>query len=170
MAFRPILKLIACFSALAAFSVGTAAGGEVTLALRTGGFSIIGELLPSEHGSFVIKSGKFGVISVETSKFECKGPGCPKTLTGTVAIHGSNTIGAQLMPATIEKFVEKEGFSVEKIVGSDAEQVLYKIYDAAGKALGSIELQSHGSNTAPPILSRASHKLARCRGPSSWKR
>ncbi len=152
MALRPVLKLAASFAVFAAISAGAANGGEVTLALRSGGLTIIGELLTSDKGSFVVRSEKFGVVSVEASKFVCSGDGCPKTALGVLAIHGSNTIGAQLMPATIEKFAERDGFTLEKIVGSDAEQVLYKFYDGNGKEAGSIDLQSHGSNTAPPDL------------------
>lgn len=152
MALRPVLKLAASFAVFAASTVGAANAGEVTLALRSGGLTIIGELLTSDKGSFVVKSEKLGVVSVEASKFDCSGAGCPKASLGTLAIHGSNTIGAQLMPNTIEKLAERDGLTLEKIVGADAEQVLYKLYDGKGQETGSIDLQSHGSNTAPPDL------------------
>ncbi len=151
MPFRPILKLAASFAFAAAFAVGAAKGGEVTLTARSGGLTIAGELLSSESGSYVIKSG-FGVIAVEASKFACSGAGCPKPPPGTVSIHGSNTIGAQLMPDTIESFGEREGYTLEKIVGDDPEQVAYKLYGSDGKEAGVFDLQSHGSNTAPPDL------------------
>ena len=47
MALRPVLKLAACFAVLAAFGAGAAQGGEVTLVLRNGGLTIIGELVQS---------------------------------------------------------------------------------------------------------------------------
>lgn len=151
MICRPILRLAAYFAFAAAFAVGAAKGAGVTLVSGSGGLTITGELISSEGGSFVIKSG-FGVITVETSKFECIGAACPKPPAGTVSIHGSNTIGAQLMPDTIESFGEKGGYTLEKIVGSDPEQVTYKLYGGDGKEAGTIDLQSHGSNTAPPDL------------------
>jgi len=152
MLFRPVLKHFVWIACAGLCSLGTAFGGEVTLALRSGGLTIIGELVASDAGSFVIKSEKFGVMAVESAKFECSGMACPKSAATLVAIHGSNTIGAQLMPNTIERFAEKEGLTVEKVVGGDPEQVLYKLYGADNKDAGSIDLQSHGSNTAPPDL------------------
>jgi phosphate transport system substrate-binding protein len=152
---RSILKLAAHSAAICGLAVSAAQSGEVTLVLRSGGFSVMGELVASDTGSFVIKSDRFGVMAVESSKFDCAGAGCPrKPAAGTLAIHGSNTIGAQLMPSTIERFAEQEGYTLEKIVGGDPEQVLYKITSKDGRELGSIDLQSHGSNTAPPDLLR----------------
>jgi phosphate transport system substrate-binding protein len=153
MTVRSVLKLAAYSAAVCGLAVNAAQSGEVTLVLRSGGFRVMGELIASDSGSFVIKSDKFGVMAVESSKFDCTGAGCPrKPAAGTLAIHGSNTIGAQLMPNTIERFAEQEGYTLEKIVGSDSEQVLYKFTSKDGKELGSIDLQSHGSNTAPPDL------------------
>ncbi len=151
MIFWPILRLAASFAFAAALAVSAAKGADVTLTSRNGGLTITGELLPPEGGSFVIKSG-FGVIAVEASKFDCTGAACPKPSASMVAIHGSNTIGAQLMPDTIESFGEKEGYTLEKIVGADPEQVTYKLYSSDGGEAGTIDLQSHGSNTAPPDL------------------
>jgi phosphate transport system substrate-binding protein len=123
---------------------------EVTLTLRGGGLSVIGEIVASDAGSFVIKSQKFGVMALESSKFDCTGTACPNSPFGTLGIHGSNTIGAQLMPNTIERFAEQEGYAIEKVVGADPEQVNYKLSTGDGRAAGVIDLQSHGSNTAPP--------------------
>jgi phosphate transport system substrate-binding protein len=152
MTVRFVLKLAAYSAAVCGLAVNAAQGGEVTLVLRSGGFSLMGELVASDAGSFVIKSDRFGVMAVESAKFDCAGAACPKTAAGMLAIHGSNTIGAQLMPNTIERFAELEGYTLEKIVGGDPEQVLYKVTGRDGKDFGSIDLQSHGSNTAPPDL------------------
>ncbi len=156
MPLRPVLKFAACLALGAAFAAGTkpAGAGEVTLVLRAGGLTMMGELLQSNQGSYVIKSDKFGVVSVEAAKFECSGPTCPKPPASTVGIHGSNTIGAQLMPNMIERFADREGYSVEKIVDTDPEAVQYKLYTNGGKAAGLIDLQSHGSNTAPAGLQK----------------
>jgi phosphate transport system substrate-binding protein len=159
MALRPVLTLAACIAVLAASGAGAAKGGEVTLVLRNGGLTIIGELVQSGPGSYVIKSDKFGVVSVEASKFECSGAGCPKPPASFVGIHGSNTIGAQLMPNTVERFADREGYTLEKIVGADPEEVQYKLYTSDGKQAGLFELQSHGSNTAPPDLQKGKAQL-----------
>ncbi len=156
MPLRPVLNIAVCLALGTAFatSAGAAGAGQVTLVLRTGGLTMMGELLQSNKGSYVIKSDKFGVVSVEAAKFECSGAACPKVPVSTVGIHGSNTIGAQLMPNTIERFADKEGYTVEKIVGADPEAVQYKLYTNDGKTAGLIDLQSHGSNTAPPDLQK----------------
>ena len=156
MPLRPVLNIAVCLALGTAFAVQCRGGraGQVTLVLRTGGLTMMGELLQSNKGSYVIKSDKFGVVSVEAAKFECSGAACPKVPASTVGIHGSNTIGAQLMPNTIERFADKEGYTVEKIVGADPEAVQYKLYTNDGKTAGLIDLQSHGSNTAPADLQK----------------
>ncbi len=159
MALRPVLKLAACFAIFTAFAAEAARGSEVTLILRNGGLTIIGELVPSGPGSYAVKSDKFGVVSVEASKFDCSGVACPKPPASTVGIHGSNTIGAQLMPNTVERFADREGYTLEKVVGADPEQVQYKLYASDGKEAGLFDLQSHGSNTAPPDLQKGKAQI-----------
>jgi phosphate transport system substrate-binding protein len=44
-------------------------------------------------------------------------------------------------------------------VGADPEEVAYKLYSAGGKEAGFIELQSHGSNTAPVDLKQAKAQI-----------
>ncbi len=89
---------------------------------------------------------------MEAAKFDCSGAACPKPTPVLIGIHGSNTIGAQLMPSTIERFTEEQGYTVEKILGRDAEEVQFRLTDTAGKDVATIDLQSRGSHTAPPGL------------------
>ncbi len=152
MPFPPILNRVFLAALLVAFPSGIVNAEDVTLTLRGDGFAVIGELMASDTASFVIKSRKFGVMAVEASKFECTGAGCPKSPVATIGIHGSNTIGAQLMPSTIERFSEDESYAIEKIVGADPEEVRFKLSDSGGKDVATIDLRSHGSNTAPLSL------------------
>jgi phosphate transport system substrate-binding protein len=154
MQFRSILP--AAVAAMLACQTAAIAE-QVTLTSRGGGITVIGEIVASDASSFVIKSQKYGVMAFESAKFDCIGAACPKRVAaklipGRLAIHGSNTIGAQLMPAVIERFAELEGITVEKITGADPEQVLYRLSTSDGRDLGSIDLESRGSNTAPPDL------------------
>ena len=137
---------------LLAFPSGSVRADEVTLTLKGSDFAVIGELMTSDNGSFIIKSRKFGLMALESSKFDCEGTACPKLALTAIGIHGSNTIGAQLMPATIERFAEEENYAIEKIVGADPEQVQFKLSGANGKEAATIDLQSHGSGTAPASL------------------
>ena len=152
MTLRAILRRCFTSALLLITPIGATRADEVTLTLRGGGFAVIGELVASDTGSFVIKSPKFGVMAVEASKFDCTGAACPKQTAGLIGIHGSNTIGAQLMPSTIERFAEEQNYAIEKVVGSDAEEVQFRLSDPAGKEVATIDLQSHGSGTAPASL------------------
>lgn len=68
------------------------------------------------------------------------------------AIHGSNTIGARLMPAIVEAFAASVGASAVTSVGSQPEEVEIKLHSAAGAPLATIGVHSHGSGTAVPGL------------------
>jgi len=151
MSFRNAYRAGASLLALAV-SFAPSAAENVTLTHRGGGLTVIGDLVATDAASFVIRSEKFGVMALESSKFDCTGPACPKALIPTLGIHGSNTIGAQLMPSTVERFSEDEGFIAEKIVGGDPEEVVFKLSDASGKDVASIDIKSHGSGTAPKSL------------------
>lgn len=152
MTLRAILRPCLYSALLLIAPFGATRAEDVTLTLRGGSFAVIGELVASDTGSFVIKSPKFGVMAVEASKFDCTGAACPKQIAGLIGIHGSNTIGAQLMPSVIERFAEEQNYAIEKIVGSDAEEVQFRLSDPAGKEVATIDLQSHGSGTAPASL------------------
>jgi len=137
----------------------SAAGEDVTLKLKDGDLAVTGELMASDTRSYVIKSQKYGVMALETAKFECSGRLCPRPAIPTIGIHGSNTIGAQLMPNTIERFAESENYSAEKVVGNDAEEVLYKLTTNDGKDVAAIDLRSHGTGTAPPSLAQGKAQI-----------
>lgn len=67
-------------------------------------------------------------------------------------IHGSNTIGARLMPAIVEAYTEHIGSKATKMVGVDPEQVAFDVKKADGETLALIDIRSHGSGTAVPGL------------------
>lgn len=68
------------------------------------------------------------------------------------AIHGSNTIGARLMPAIVESYARHIGSKATKMVGVDPEQVAFDVKKADGDTLALIDIRSHGSGTAVPGL------------------
>ncbi len=138
------VSVIACSSAIAA---------EVTLRSRAGDIAIRGELAASDERTFIIKSDKFGVMMLEVAKFECVGPECPRNKSSDYfSVRGSNTIGAQLMPAIVERYAESVSASVEKRVGADAEEVEMTLKGSDGKNIAVVDLQSHGSGTSAPNL------------------
>jgi phosphate transport system substrate-binding protein len=152
MTFQTPARYVLAVALFLALPVETAGADDVTLTLKGDGFALIGELMASDAASFVIKSPKFGVMAVESSKFDCRGAACPKLPVTFIGIHGSNTIGAQLMPSTIERFSEDNNYTIEKVVGADPEEVQFRLADTSGKEVALIDLQSHGSSTAPQSL------------------
>jgi phosphate transport system substrate-binding protein len=68
------------------------------------------------------------------------------------AIHGSNTIGARLMPALVEAYAASTGAKALTLVGSQPEEVELKLQSGAGATLASVKINSHGSGTAVPGL------------------
>jgi phosphate transport system substrate-binding protein len=67
-------------------------------------------------------------------------------------VHGSNTIGAQLMPALIERYGESIQATAEKHVGGNPEEVKMVLKDGSGRDMAAIDLRSHGSGTSAPGL------------------
>jgi phosphate transport system substrate-binding protein len=159
MTLRLFAERLLATAAFLVLPAGMAGADDVTLTLRGDGFAVIGELMASDAASFVIKSPKFGVMAVESSKFECRGAACPKRYVATIGIHGSNTIGAQLMPNAIERFSEDNNYVIEKVVGADPEEVKFRLTDGGGKEVALIDLQSHGSGTAPASLLKGAAQI-----------
>lgn len=66
---------------------------------------------------------------------------------GLLRIHGSNTIGAKLVPGLVESWLQKEGYtSISSKQTSDEEQLISAKH-ADGHDLR-VEIQAHGSSTA----------------------
>ncbi len=64
-------------------------------------------------------------------------------------VHGSNTIGAKLMPALMEDFLNREGAkNVRRIPGKVAEESSVEFVPRDGGLAQAIEIHAHGSNTA----------------------
>ena len=72
------------------------------------------------------------------------------------AIHGSNTIGARLMPALVEAYATSIGANALTLVGSQPEEVELKLQTKAGATLATVGIQSHGSGTGVPGDERTS--------------
>jgi phosphate transport system substrate-binding protein len=68
------------------------------------------------------------------------------------AIHGSNTIGARLMPALVEAYAASVGANALTLAGSQPEEVELKLQTKTGATFATVGIQSHGSGTAVPSL------------------
>ncbi|MFZ4808708.1 MAG: substrate-binding domain-containing protein [Hyphomicrobiaceae bacterium] len=73
-----------------------------------------------------------------------------------LTIHGSNTIGAKLMPRIVEDFAVSLGYRVVRVAGDKPEEVEIRLAREDGTVGGIVRVHSHGSGTAVPgLVSRA---------------
>ncbi len=110
-----ILKRAAVFAALLLFSAVSAMAQDVTLSSRDGKVELSGTLLGFD-GEFFRLSTDYGELTVDGSGVSCTGPGCPnlQDFIAEVEMSGSATMGAVLMPALVEAFAQRSGYSVKR--------------------------------------------------------
>lgn len=95
-------------------SAGTAQ--DVTLTSRDGAVEISGTLLGFDGEFYRVKT-IYGELTVDGSGVLCDGPACPNLTdyVARIAISGSATMGDVLMPALIEAFALRNGYSVQRV-------------------------------------------------------
>jgi len=88
---------------------------DVTLTSRDGNVEISGTLLGFD-GEFYRVETIYGELTVDGSGVTCEGPACPnlQDFIAELAISGSATMGAVLMPALLEGFALRYGYGVER--------------------------------------------------------
>ena len=163
-----ILGMALVLGAALLLQARSAAAEEVTLQMSGSQVVFTGELLGFDENSYTVALENLGTLRLARSKFDCVGGACPDGAPAQVAslnagpdfgIHGSNTIGAQLMPALIEGYAETIGAKVVKRVGEDPEEVEIELLGSDGKKLSIVDLRSHGSGTSFPALARGEAQI-----------
>lgn len=88
---------------------------DVTLRSPDSQVEINGTLLGFD-GEFYRLQTKYGELTVDGSGVSCTGPGCPNLqhFVAEVAFSGSSTMGAVLMPALLEAFAMRQGYSLKR--------------------------------------------------------
>lgn len=154
-----LFQIVFAFGAAAA---AAEADKNVTLKAHEGDFILKGTLVKYNSSHYVIKSKYYGVMRVDVKRFSCMGEGCPvakgqaQSLTPQkidFGIHGSNTIGSQLMPLLIEGYAKKENLKFKKIQSPQKHEMLIKLSQTGGKKIASIDLKAHGSSSSFSALS-----------------
>jgi phosphate transport system substrate-binding protein len=112
--------------------------------------TISGPLIRFDGNAYTIKSGANTELSLPVSGFSCISESCPSP--NTFGVHGSNTIGAELMPRLIEAYAQSRGEHVRISNGASAEVSEIKVTGGDEKNSATIDLQAHGSGTATPGL------------------
>lgn len=112
------LKRAACSAALfLCVFWHSALAQDVTLTSRDGRIELIGTLLGFD-GEFYRIDTLYGELTVDGSGVLCDGPGCPnlQDYVAELSISGSATMGAVLMPALIEGFALRNGYTTQRTI------------------------------------------------------
>jgi phosphate transport system substrate-binding protein len=123
---------------------------SVTLRSLDGNVTVSGPLLRFDGNTYTIKTGAHGELNLPISDFSCMSESCPDP--HAFGIHGSNTIGAELMPRLIEAYARSRGERAIITNGASPEVSEIKVIASDGKNRATIDLQAHGSGTATPGL------------------
>ncbi|MFK7745060.1 MAG: phosphate ABC transporter substrate-binding/OmpA family protein [Roseobacter sp.] len=108
-----------CAALCAALSLfvtgGTGYAQDVVLSSRDGQVEITGTLLGFD-GEFYRLETVYGEMTVDGSGVNCAGPGCPnlQDFVADIAVSGSATMGALLVPALLEGFAQRNGFATTR--------------------------------------------------------
>ncbi len=91
---------------------GLAAAQDVSLSSRDGKIELSGTLLGFD-GQFYRIETEYGELTVDGSGVQCSGPGCPnlQDFVAELQLSGSATMGEVLMPALIDAFAARSGYS-----------------------------------------------------------
>ena len=121
----------------------------MTLRSFDGFTQLRGKLLNFDGKTFTIET-VLGVIQVNALQVDCEGEVCPQNLLfgASFGIQGSNTIGAELMPALIQGYADSLEANLVTQVGASANASTLKIVHSDGREMASIELTAAGSSTA----------------------
>jgi phosphate transport system substrate-binding protein len=94
----------------------TAFSQDVTLTSQDGAVEIAGTLLGYD-GEFYRVETIYGELTVDGSGVRCDGPGCPNLddFVADLAVSGSATMGAVLMPALLEGFAQRNGYKAARV-------------------------------------------------------
>jgi phosphate transport system substrate-binding protein len=121
----------------------------VTLRSSDGSATVTGPLIRFDGNTYAIKAGDRD-LSVPVAAFSCVSGPCPAP--NGFGIHGSNTIGAELMPRLIEAYAESRSERVRISNGESPDVSEIKVLGNDGRNRATIDLQARGSGTATPGL------------------
>ena len=108
-------KRAAALAALFLACTFPAAAQDVTLSSRDGGVELSGTLLGFD-GEFYRVATDYGELTVDGGGVDCEGPGCPnlENFVAEVQLSGSATMGAVLMPALLDAFAQRSGYTLAR--------------------------------------------------------
>lgn len=146
-------SIVAAAIAVAAMT-GIAQAAEITLQMKGGGFTVQGELRSFDGSKYVIESKVLGTMSLDASRFECAGAGCPTgpvaaqaarpTNLGTATWMGGSAQGTAVMPKLVQAYAKSIGATVIRSVSNDPKNLEFKIADPSGREIGNFVVARQG--------------------------
>jgi phosphate transport system substrate-binding protein len=137
-------------AALMALSMASPSHAQsVTLRSSDGSATVSGPLIRFDGNTYTIKAGDRD-LSLPALAFSCVSGSCPAP--NAFGIHGSNTIGAELMPRLIEAYAQSRGERVRISNGDSPDVSEIRVAGNDGRTRATIDLQARGSGTATPGL------------------
>ena len=109
---------------------------DITLTSRDSKVELSGTLLGFD-GEFYRIQTEYGELTLDGSGVLCSGPACPnlQDFVAELQISGAPSLGAVVMPALIEAFAQKNGYTTEREEGEDATTFTYLIRRGADQKL-----------------------------------
>ncbi len=141
------VKRAAVLAALFLFSAISALAQDVTLSSRDGKVALSGTLLGFD-GEFYRVQTEFGELTVDGSGVSCEGPGCPNLIdfVAEVEMSGSATMGAVLMPALVDAFARRNGYTVQREDVDPTRFVLSLVRQDTGKLAARFGFRASNTN------------------------
>lgn len=109
---------------------------DITLTSRDSKVELSGTLLGFD-GEFYRIETEYGELTLDGSGVLCSGPACPnlQDFVAELQISGAPTLGAVVLPALIEAFAQKNGYTTEREAGEDDTHFTYLIRRSADQKL-----------------------------------
>ncbi|MEO0389641.1 MAG: phosphate ABC transporter substrate-binding/OmpA family protein [Pseudomonadota bacterium] len=129
-----------CAAALAALFLSvwgaTVWAQDVTLTSRDGSVEVSGTLLGFD-GEFYRVDTIYGELTVDGSGVTCEGPACPnlQDFIAELSVSGSAAMGAVLVPALLEGFALRNGYTVDRMAVDDTRFVYTLTSEETSKPL-----------------------------------
>ncbi|MEM9762571.1 MAG: substrate-binding domain-containing protein, partial [Pseudomonadota bacterium] len=118
----------------------------ITLLSLDGATALNGELIEFDGAAYTIAT-SLGTLNIAASQVTCDGPGCPvdELFGAEFGVFGSNTIGAQLMPALVEGYAFSLDADFERELSATDNESTLRIVHPDGRQMATIDLKAHGS-------------------------
>jgi len=147
---RIIARGLAAAAVALALGTGVAlAEPQVTLSSLDGATKVEGELVGFDGKTYSVRT-KLGTISIAADQVSCAGPGCPRDVNygENFGIAGSNVIGEGLMPVLIQGYSDAVNAQLERQVGGEELQRVFRLFGADGREMATISVEATGTEGA----------------------